>query len=33
EPEEVAELALFLVGKSSSYITGANIPVTGGILQ
>ena len=33
EPEEVADLVLFLVGGSSSYISGANIPVTGGVLQ
>jgi 3-oxoacyl-[acyl-carrier protein] reductase len=32
EPEEVADVVLFLVGRSSSYISGANIPVTGGIL-
>ena len=33
EPEEVADLVLFLVSRSSSYIAGANIPVTGGMLQ
>jgi 3-oxoacyl-[acyl-carrier protein] reductase len=32
KPEEVADLVLFLVSKSSSYISGANIPVTGGVL-
>jgi 3-oxoacyl-[acyl-carrier protein] reductase len=29
-PEEVADLALFLAGPSSSYITGVDIPVDGG---
>ena len=31
-PEEVAEAALFLVTEASSFITGAAIPVDGGIL-
>lgn len=30
-PDEVAELALFLAGPRSSYITGASIPIDGGI--
>ncbi len=33
EPEEVADLVLFLLGEGSSFISGANIPVTGGILM
>ncbi len=32
EPEEVANLVLFLLGEGSTFISGANIPVTGGIL-
>jgi len=31
EPEEVAQVAAFLASDSSSYMTGAVIPVTGGI--
>jgi len=31
-PEEVAEVALFLASDSSSFMTGATIPVDGGIL-
>jgi NAD(P)-dependent dehydrogenase (short-subunit alcohol dehydrogenase family) len=30
KPEEVAEAALFLVSRSSSYITGVILPVDGG---
>jgi NAD(P)-dependent dehydrogenase (short-subunit alcohol dehydrogenase family) len=30
EPEEVAEAILFLMSDSASYITGANVPVSGG---
>jgi len=30
EPEEVAELVLFLLGAGGSYINGANLPLTGG---
>jgi meso-butanediol dehydrogenase/(S,S)-butanediol dehydrogenase/diacetyl reductase len=32
EPQEIAEAALFLASDSSSFITGAAIPVDGGIL-
>lgn len=32
EPEEVANLVLFLLGEGGTFISGANIPVTGGIL-
>lgn len=32
EPEEVADLVLFLLGEGSTFISGANIPVTGGTL-
>ncbi|MGH7830897.1 MAG: SDR family NAD(P)-dependent oxidoreductase, partial [Candidatus Binatia bacterium] len=31
EPEEVADLVLFLISGASSYISGANIPITGGV--
>jgi 3-oxoacyl-[acyl-carrier protein] reductase len=31
EPDEVAQVALFLAGESSRYITGAVIPVDGGL--
>lgn len=31
QPEEVASLALFLASNESSYITGANIPIDGGM--
>jgi NAD(P)-dependent dehydrogenase (short-subunit alcohol dehydrogenase family) len=30
QPEEVAELAVFLASDRASYITGANYPVDGG---
>jgi meso-butanediol dehydrogenase/(S,S)-butanediol dehydrogenase/diacetyl reductase len=32
QPQEIAEAALFLVSDSSSFVTGAAIPVDGGIL-
>lgn len=31
-PEEVTEVVVFLLGKGGAFISGANIPVTGGIL-
>lgn len=33
KPEEIADLAIFLASDSSSYITGANIDINGGILN
>jgi NAD(P)-dependent dehydrogenase (short-subunit alcohol dehydrogenase family) len=30
EPEEVAELALFLCSEAASFITGSNFPIDGG---
>ncbi len=30
EPDEIARVAMFLLSRVSSYVTGANIPVTGG---
>lgn len=32
-PEEIADLAIYLASDSSSYITGANIDINGGILN
>ena len=32
-PEEIADLAMYLASDSSSYITGANIDINGGILN
>ena len=31
QPEEVADLVLFLSGPDSAYITGAALPVAGGM--
>jgi NAD(P)-dependent dehydrogenase (short-subunit alcohol dehydrogenase family) len=31
EPDEVAAVVAFLAGEKSSFITGANIPVDGGL--
>lgn len=33
KPEEIADLAIYLASESSSYITGANIDINGGILN
>ena len=33
KPEEIADLAIYLTSDSSSYITGANIDINGGILN
>ena len=33
QPSEVAEAVLFLASPQSSFITGANLPVTGGVLS
>ena len=33
KPEEIADLAMYLTSDSSSYITGANIDINGGILN
>lgn len=30
EPDEIAKVAMFLLSDAASYVTGANIPVTGG---
>jgi NAD(P)-dependent dehydrogenase (short-subunit alcohol dehydrogenase family) len=32
EPEEIAEVAVFLTSDSASYVTGAFVPVDGGWL-
>jgi 3-oxoacyl-[acyl-carrier protein] reductase len=33
DPEEFASLAAFLASEKAGYITGANIPIDGGMLQ
>ncbi|QPC95501.1 SDR family NAD(P)-dependent oxidoreductase [Mesorhizobium sp. INR15] len=30
EPDEIAKVVMFLLGDAASYVTGANVPVTGG---
>jgi len=33
EPEEVADLALFLCSDNASFITGTNYPIDGGFIK
>ena len=33
QPEDIALCALFLASEESSYITGANFPVDGGVMS
>jgi len=32
QPEEIAELALFLCSDAASFITGSNVPIDGGFV-